>query len=152
VWILVLCAAATVVIEGSLLSWGGSSSTSDSATTTTIRSSQGPRICPNNPRNRFIQIEYLRYGGGDQPAVVTGKVLTVHCGGPDDFQFIVHAKSENVSLRANVKVTLLTLEPTYYLATLKECSNYLAYDEDGNIFLVVGPNSRATALTAEFHP
>jgi hypothetical protein len=35
---------------------------------------------------------------------------------------------------------------------LKELNDYLARDEDGNIFLVSGPDSGATALTAMFHP
>jgi len=99
-----------------------------------------------------MQVDYVRFGGGAQRATVTGNVVKLHCGGPDDFQFLVHGTRETVSLRTNAKITLLTLEPAFYRATLKELNNYLASDEDGNIFRITGPDSGATALTAMFHP
>jgi hypothetical protein len=83
---------------------------------------------------------------------VTGHVVTLHCGGPDDFQFLVHATPETVSLRDNATITLMTLAPAFYIGTLKTLNNYLAEDEDGNIFRIAGPDSEATAISAMFHP
>lgn len=99
-----------------------------------------------------MQIDYLRYGAGAQPATVSGHVVALHCGGPDDFHFLVQATPETVSLRSHATITLMTLAPTFYRGTLSELNDYLARDEDGNVFLVTGPNSGATALHAMFHP
>ncbi len=152
-WIFVLAIAATVVIEGFALSWGGNeSSPSRGPAPTTIRAVTVPNICAKGARFRFIEVDYLRYGGGTDPAKVTGHVVTLHCGGLDDFQFLVHATPETVSLRTNAKITLMTLAPTFYIGTLKKLNDYLAHDEDGNVFLIAGPNSGATSLTAMFHP
>jgi hypothetical protein len=153
VGLIVLAVAAIVVIEGFALSWGGGGSHPSRATVpSTIPASTSPNICAKGARFRFIQIDYLRYGGGAQPATVTGHVVTLHCGGPDDFQFLVQTTPETVSLENHAQITLLTLEPTFYVATLAMLNSYLARDEDGNVFLVEGPNSGATALRAMFHP
>jgi hypothetical protein len=153
IWIFALAIAAIVVIEGFALSWGGDvTRPSRGSASSTVPAASSPNICAKGARFRFIQVDYLRYGGGAQPATVTGHVVTLHCGGLDDFQFLVHATPETVSLRASAKVTLMTLAPAFYLGTLKELNNYLAQDEDGNIFRVTGPDSGATALTAMFHP
>jgi hypothetical protein len=85
-------------------------------------------------------------------ATATGHVVTLHCGGLDDFQFLVHRTPETVSLQSNVAITLMTLAPAFYGGTLKELNGYLAHDVDGNIFLVSGPHSGVTALHAMFHP
>jgi hypothetical protein len=150
VGLIALAFAAIVVIEGFALSWGGGGSHPSRAAA--LPASTSPNICAKGARFRFIQIEYLRYGGGAQPATVTGHVVTLHCGGPDDFQFLVQTTPETVSLENHAQITLLTLEPTFYVATLAMLNSYLARDEDGNVFLVEGPNSGATALRAMFHP
>jgi hypothetical protein len=148
-----LVIAATVIIEGFALSWGGNvTGPSPGHVPPTVPAAAGPNICAKGARFHFMQVEYLRFGGGSQPATVSGHVVTLHCGGPDDFQFLVSATPETVSLRTNASITLLTLKPDFYIATLKELNNYLAHDEDGNIFRVTGPESGATALTAMFHP
>lgn len=153
VWSIALAIAIVVVIEGFALSWGGTSShLSRGAVPPTVPTAAIPNICAKGARFRFIEVDYLRYGGGAQPATVTGHVVTLHCGGLDDFQFQAHATPETVSLRMGAKIILLTLAPTFYVGTLKELNEYLAHDEDGNIFLVTGPTSAATALTAIFHP
>jgi len=155
IWFFVLTISVIVVIEGFALSWGESGSHLSRVTgPKTLRTYPGPDICSKGATYRFIQVDYVRYGGGAEPAKVTGNVVTLHCGGPDDFQFYVRAVVETVSLGTNAKITLMTLanSPAFYVGTLKDLNNYLAYDEDGNIFLVTGPNSEATALTAEFHP
>lgn len=152
IWFFALAIATIVVIEGFTLSWGGNRSyPSHGSTPSTIRAAS-PKICAKGARFRFIEIDYLRYGGGAEPAKVTGHVVTLHCGGFDDFQFLVHATTETVSLRTNAKVTLMTLAPAFYIGTLKELNDYLAHDNDGNVFRIAGPNSGATALTAMFHP
>jgi hypothetical protein len=141
------------VIEGFALSWGGSGSPPSRASApSTVPAAASPNICAKGAKFRFIQIDYLRYGGGEQPATVSGHVVTLHCGGPDDFQFMVQTTPETVSLRINVKITLMTLAPAFYRGTLTELNDYLAHDEGGNVFLVAGPNSGATALHAMFHP
>jgi hypothetical protein len=152
-WLFILAIALTVVIEGFALSWGGAThSSSTTSVGTTLPASAYPNICAKGTRFRFIEVDYLRYGGGSESATVTGHVVTLHCGGPDDFQFLVHATPETVSLRSNAKIVLLTLAPTFYFGTLKMLNEYLAQDEDGNVFLVEGPNSGATSLIAMFHP
>jgi hypothetical protein len=148
-----LAVAAIVVIEGFALSWGSNGSPpSRGSVPSTVPAAASPNICAKGAKFRFIQIDYLRYGGGAQLATVSGHVVTLHCGGPDDFQFLVQTAPESVSLRTNVRITLMTLAPAFYSGTLKELNNYLADDEDGNVFLVEGPNTGATALHAMFHP
>jgi hypothetical protein len=148
-----LAIAATVVIEGFALSWGGNATgPSRGSTPSTLPAGASPNICAKGAHFRFIQVDYVRYGSGAQPSTVSGHVVRLHCGGLDDFQFLVQATPETVSLAANARVTLMTLAPAFYLGTLKELNNYLAEDEDGNIFLVTGPDSGATALRAMFHP
>lgn len=151
--LVVLASAAIVIIEGFALSWGGSGSPSPTmSVSTSLPSSASPDICAKGAAFRFMQIDYVRYGGGAQPATVTGHVVTLHCGGPDDFQFLVRATPETVSLRPHATITLMTLAPTFYRGTLAELNDYLARDTDGNIFLVTGPDSGASALHAMFHP
>jgi hypothetical protein len=153
IWLFGLAVAAVVVIEGFALSWGGNGShPSHTSATSTIPTVSLPNICAKGARFRFMQVDYLRYGGGAQPPTVSGRVVTLHCGGPDDFQFLVRGTPETVSLRTSATITLLTLAPDFYIATLRELNSYLANDEDGNIFRITGPNSGATALTAMFHP
>jgi hypothetical protein len=153
IWLFALAAAAIVVIEGFALSWGGNGSPPSRASVpSTVPAAASPNICAKGATFRFIRIDYLRYGGGSQPATVSGHVVTLHCGGPDDFQFLVQTTPETVRLRTNARITLMTLAPAFYSGTLSELNNYLARDEDGNIFLVTGPNSGAAALRAMFHP
>jgi hypothetical protein len=151
-WLLVLAVATTVVIEGFAFSWGGGGPRAHASAPPTDRNVSSPNVCASGASYRFIQIDYLRFGGGSQLATATGHVVKLHCGGPDDLQYLVQPTAERVSLRSHAKITLLTLEPTFYIGTLKELNDYLARDEDGDIFLVTGPDSGATALTAMFHP
>lgn len=152
--LLVLVVAITVVAEGFALSWGSPPANKQSSSTppTTETTIPEVNICSKGANYRFIQINYVRYGGGSELASVEGSVVTLHCGGPDDFQFYAHPTQETVRLRPHATITLMTLEPTFYISTLRGLDQYLASDEDGNIFRVTGPNSGATALTAMFHP
>jgi hypothetical protein len=151
-WLLVLAVAITVVIEGFALSWGGGGAKPSASVPPSNRNVSSPNVCAKGASFRFIQIDYLRFGGGSQRSSATGHIVKLHCGGPDDLQYLVQPTAETISLHSHAKITLLTLEPTFYIGTLKELNDYLARDEDGNIFLVSGPDSGATALTAMFHP
>ena len=98
-----------------------------------------------------MQIDYLRYGGGSQPATVSGHVVTLHCRDPDDFQFLVGPLQRPSSSTPTHDHTD-DAGTGFLRGSLSELNDYLARDEDGNIFLVTGPNSGATALHAMFHP
>jgi hypothetical protein len=142
------------VIEGFALSWGGVSSpvatrSPPHALTTIVP--PAIRLCPKTDA-QLIQVDYLRNPGFGEKASVTGHVVTVHCGGFDDFQFIVHSTPATVSLQKGARIVLMTMSPSYYVANLEKLNEYLSTDFDGNVFAVTGPNSDATGLVAEFHP
>lgn len=134
-WLVALAIVAIVVVEGFALSWGGSTSNpSQSPTTSTVSAAASPNICAKGARFRFIQIDFLRYGFGTEPTRVVGHEVALHCGGPDDFQFLVRTTPETVSLRTNATITLMTLAPAFYTGTLEELNNYLAHDDDAISF------------------
>jgi hypothetical protein len=85
-------------------------------------------------------------------ATVIGHTVTIVCGGFDDFHFNVHSTPVRVTLRRDAKIVLLTLSPSYFVGTFGELNNYLAHDDDGNVFIVAGPDSGASGLYAVFHP
>ena len=156
VWTLAVGVVAIVLIEGFALSWGTASSTVPSGTTPhhpTNIARPSFQLCPKT-KVQVIEVDYLRYPAGDERAKVTGHVVTVHCGGFDDLQFIVHATPVTVTLKSGARIVLmrLKLSPAFYVGNLKELNEYLSHDVDGNLFVVKGPDSEATALTAVFHP
>jgi hypothetical protein len=140
--------AAVVLIEGFALSWGARSTPAKVSPPITIKAI---RLCPTTTAH-LMAVDYLRYPEGDQRARVSGHVVTVHCGGFDDFQFIVHTASVTVSLRKGARIVLMTSSPSYYVGNLRELNDYLSTDFDGNVFVVTGPATNATGLIAEFHP
>jgi hypothetical protein len=158
VWLLVLGVVAIVLIEGFALSWGGANKgTSNTVTATTqphtLITIPEPTVelCPHT-NVQLIEVDYLRNPGYGSKASVTGHVVTVHCGGPDDFQFIVHPTPVTVTLRKDAEIVLMNAEPSYYEGDVAELNTYLSVDFDGNIFAVGGPDSAATELLAQFHP
>ena len=156
IWLLAVGIVAIVLIEGFVLSWGGASSTVTKRTgphTVTTIPQPNIRVCPRN-NVQLIEVDFLRYPVGDAKAKVTGHAVTVHCGGLDDFHFIVHSTPATVSLRKNARIVLMELKisPKFYVGNLEQLNDYLSHDVDGNIFIVTGPDSGATTLIAVFHP
>jgi hypothetical protein len=159
VWLVLVGVVAIVLIEGFALSWGSGTS---SGSSTPVTSTTQPHtlitipeptveLCPHTTA-QLIEVDYLRNPGYGQTASVTGHVVTVHCGGPDDFQFIVHATPVTVTLRKDAEIVLMNAEPSYYVGDLEQLNDYLSVDFDGNIFAVGGSDSAATELLAQFHP
>lgn len=154
IWLVALAIVAIVLIEGFALSWGGVRSavakTAHPHTRTTIVQ-PAIRLCPKTTA-QLIEVDYLRTPGYGGKASVTGHVVTVSCGGFDDFHFVVHSTPITVLLRKDARFVLMTAAPSYYVGDLHQLNSYLSIDFDGNVFAVTGPDSNATALVAEFHP
>jgi hypothetical protein len=144
---------AVVVIEGFALNWGASSTPATTHRQHTITTIVQPdvRLCPSTDV-QFIEIEYMRDPGYGEKASVTGHVVTIHCGGFDDFHFVEHATPLTVSLSKDARFVLMNAAPSYYVGNLEQLNEYLSVDFDANVFAVTGPDSDATGLVAIFHP
>jgi hypothetical protein len=156
VWAIAFGIVAIVLIEGFALSWGGSNSTvtqNPSPRTVTTVPQPNIRLCPRT-KVQLIEVDYLRYPVGNARAMVVGHAVTIHCGGLDDFHFIVHSTPATANLRPDARIVLMKFDPSpqYYVGSLEQLNNYLSSDLDGNIFIVTGPDSGATSLDAAFHP
>jgi hypothetical protein len=153
-WLFAVVIVAVVLIEGFALSWGDARPVAAKVphhhTLTTI-AQPAIRLCPTTSA-QLMEVDYLRNPGYGEKASVIGHVVTVHCGGFDDFQFIVHATPVTVHLRKGARIVLMNAEPSYYVGTLEKLNDYLSVDFDGNVFVVTGPDSSATGLIAQFHP
>jgi hypothetical protein len=152
-WLFAVVVVAVVVTEGFALNWGDSSTVANAHHAHTITTIVQPnvRLCPST-NVQFIEVEYLRDPGYGEKASVTGHVVTIHCGGFDDFHFVEHATPLTVYLSKDARLVLMTAAPSYYSGNLEQLNEYLSVDFDGNVFAVTGPNSDATGLVAIFHP
>ena len=160
-----------VVGEGFALSWGGTtlavpatttvptSTTSTSSTTTTL---PNPVLgtCAHAATLTYIAADYVRFHfDATNPNLVTsadlyGHVAQLSCGGPDDSHYNVSATALTVTLVPTAKIILLSFAQglRFFTGSPELLNNYVAADQDGNIFLVTGPTTAATGATAMFHP
>jgi hypothetical protein len=85
---------------------------------------------------------------------VTGYVVRVHCGGPDDLQFIPTNRkyTGHVLPHATIKVLSFTNGITFPRLPESQLPKWIAHDQSGRIFTVNGPARAITALTEQYHP
>ena len=100
VWIITVGVAAIVVIEGFALSWGGTTSrpSMDSSATVVTFAKQPSYQASCVGGHTYLEVDYLRYASGLQPATITGHEATYQCGGPDDGQFTVLPTVRTIAL------------------------------------------------------
>jgi len=156
-WTIVI---AVVLVIGGLsaalaMSQSSTSAAPGTSTSTTETSTSLPvnlTCVQEQAANTYVQIVSV-VDHADGSATVTAHPVVLHCGGPDDRQYLPQSAVVTVQLVPHGNVQVLK---TYYAsnipATLTQLNSYVAADWDGNIFLVAGPESAATALIAQFHP
>jgi hypothetical protein len=85
---------------------------------------------------------------------VTGKTVTVHCGGPDDLQYIVTSKPFAGHLLPSAKITVLSDTSGVGFPALAQAGlpRWIRHDHFGSIYAVTGPFKAISALNEEFHP
>jgi uncharacterized protein YaiE (UPF0345 family) len=86
---------------------------------------------------------------------VTGNPTTMHCGGPDDFQYNFSPSStEAITVVPGISIQVLSLVGNTEWQTIPEgrLFAYLPTDENTRIFLITGPLNAVTGLQEQFHP
>jgi hypothetical protein len=86
--------------------------------------------------------------------VVTGQTVRVHCGGPDDLQFIPTGKRFTGHLLPTAKINVLTDTNGIQFPRLPESkfAHWVATDHISGIYSVTGPFKAIRALAEEYHP
>jgi hypothetical protein len=101
----------------------------------------------------FVQIDKAKAAPrGAQ--TVTGVVVRVHCGGPDDLQYIPTNKkyTGHVLPHATIKVLSFAKGISFPRLPENQLPKWIAHDQGGRIFTVTGPAKGITALTEMYHP
>lgn len=101
----------------------------------------------------FVQIDKAKAAPrGAQ--TVTGVVVRVHCGGPDDLQYIPTNKkyTGHVLPHATIKVLSFANGISFPRLPENKLPKWIAHDDNGRIFTVTGPAKAITALTEMYHP
>jgi hypothetical protein len=85
---------------------------------------------------------------------VTGKTVTVHCGGPDDMQYIITDKPFAGHLLPSAKITVLSDTNGLSFPALRQAQfpRWVAHDQFGSIYAVTGPFKAIRQLNEEYHP
>jgi hypothetical protein len=85
---------------------------------------------------------------------VTGFVVRVHCGGPDDLQYIPTSKryTGHVLPHATIKVLSFANGISFPRLPESQLPKWIAHDQSGRIFTVAGSAKAITALTEQYHP
>ena len=85
---------------------------------------------------------------------VIGQTVRVHCGGPDDLQFIPTGKRFTGHLLPNAKINVLTFANGIQTPRLPESkfAHWVATDHNSGIYSVTGPSKAIRALAEEYHP
>jgi hypothetical protein len=85
---------------------------------------------------------------------VTGDKVTVHCGGPDDMQYIVTSKGFTGHLLPPAQITVLSDANGLTFPRLAEAKlpKWIAHDTFGSIYAVTGPFKAIRDLNEEYHP
>jgi hypothetical protein len=89
----------------------------------------------------------------DGSATLTGNPTTVHCGGPDDLQYLPGASTETVQLVAGGSVGIFSLTTMGDTPLpVGQLSAYLAKGPESGIFQVQGSLPAATGIAEIYHP
>ncbi len=121
--------------------------TTSSSTTTTAQLSG----CAQDQSKTYVQVTSVAALSGGAATLVVHPV-TLHCGGPDDRQYLPQTDNETITLLSNAPIVILDQNFAPIAANVSGLQSYVTANTDGNIFFVDGPLSAATGLTAAFHP
>jgi hypothetical protein len=85
---------------------------------------------------------------------VTGKMVTVHCGGPDDLQYVITGKPFAGHLLPSAKITVLSDTDGIGFPALAQAQlpRWITHDQFGGIYAVTGPFKAICDLNEEYHP
>jgi|SRR5580693_2064887 hypothetical protein len=85
---------------------------------------------------------------------VTGQTVRVHCGGPDDLQYIPTGKRFAGHLLPTARINVLTDTDGIQFPRLPESkfAHWVATDHTSGIYSVTGPFKAIRALAEEYHP
>jgi hypothetical protein len=85
---------------------------------------------------------------------VTGKMVTVHCGGPDDMHYIITDKPFAGHLLPSAKITVLSGTNGIGFPALRQAQfpRRIAHDHFGSIYAVTGPFKAIREPNEDYHP
>jgi hypothetical protein len=128
----------------------------DCAIATTGTPSPTPTTCAEFEAGRvFVRLKTVTVAR-DGSAVLTGNPVTVHCGGPDDFQFVDGTGTTTVDLEVGGTVDVVGADDEPAPLDVHKLAAYVASGGETDVFLVtgteVGTVDHATAVAEQFHP
>jgi hypothetical protein len=85
---------------------------------------------------------------------VTGKMVTVHCGGPDDMHYVITGKPFAGHLLPSARITVLSDASGISFPALRQSQfpRWIAHDHFGSIYAVTGHFKAIRELHEEYHP
>ncbi|HLK01425.1 MAG TPA: hypothetical protein VKU39_16175 [Streptosporangiaceae bacterium] len=85
---------------------------------------------------------------------VSGNTVVVHCGGPDDMQYIPTSKRFSGHLLPSATINVLVFRNGIEFPRLPQSRfpHWVATDHNSGIYAVTGPFKAIRALHEEFHP
>jgi hypothetical protein len=99
---------------------------------------------------------WIRQATGSARAglTVTGKAVSVKCGGPDDLRYIVTSKPFAGHLLPSARVTVLSDANGVTFPVMAEYGfpRWVRHDHFGNLYAVTGPFTAIRDLNEEYHP
>jgi hypothetical protein len=104
--------------------------------------------------NTFVWITKAA-GNPRHGLTVTGQTVRVHCGGPDDLQYIATGKHFTGHLVPDAKINVLTFGTSgieFPKLAESKFSHWVATDRNSGIYAVTGPVKAIRALQEEYHP
>ncbi len=119
------------------------------ATTSTVQLTG----CARDQSNTYVQLLSITpsTSGG---ATISVHPVDLHCGGPDDRQYLPLLDTETWTVAPGATFTILNQSQNFASipATLAQVQAYLIADPDNNIFQSKGSLDAVTSLDAVFHP
>jgi hypothetical protein len=145
---------AGVAAAAAVMTAGSAAGAQAATTVPTARHASPVTACTKWARQHmFVEITKAaaaRHGG----ETVTGYLVRVHCGGPDDLQYIPTRKIFSGHVLPRAGITVLSFNGG--LHTIRISGNQLpkriAHDESGRIFNVTGPAQAIRGLSEMYHP
>jgi hypothetical protein len=104
-------------------------------------------------QHTFVRITKAK-GNPRYGLTVTGQTVRVHCGGPDDLQYIQTGKPFKGHLLPHAKINVLTFANGIRTPRLAESKfpHWVATDDNSGVYSVTGPFKAIRALAEEYHP
>jgi hypothetical protein len=98
----------------------------------------------------FLQLHSVVVAA-DGSATLSGSPVTVHCGGPDDFQYDPQPGTETAHLLAGAPVEVLAGTEAGERLPITQLAAYLPHAET-DIFVITGTTAETTSVTEAYHP